>query len=261
MKPLIPVLSGVTVMWEVVTPKKVLDSADLVSSVGQPGQPAPLPQEGRGSEANTRGEDSQMQDRTHSPTARASPLHGPGPGPSFHALRVDSQGTPCVALGCQMGILRPTESENETQGRHLLTLTSARPACALTPARQGASPLPRQPHSPWTALVPAGASIYPIGLSRGSWLGPGVAEPVLAPAFQHPHGRTGRHRAPETSVLRTPSLAPFLLNGSESFWSVGHLGNLMKARALDPKQCTLPCRHHMHKGTSSFAQFQRSQTS
>ena len=36
MKPLIPVLSGVTVLWEVVTPKKVLDSADLVSSVGQP---------------------------------------------------------------------------------------------------------------------------------------------------------------------------------------------------------------------------------
>ena len=49
MKPLIPLLAGVTVIWEVVTPKKGLGSADLVRGVGQPGQPAPIPGEKRGS--------------------------------------------------------------------------------------------------------------------------------------------------------------------------------------------------------------------
>ena len=48
MKPLTPLLAGVTVIWEVVTPKKGLGSADLVSGVGQPGQPAPYPRREEG---------------------------------------------------------------------------------------------------------------------------------------------------------------------------------------------------------------------
>ena len=42
-------------MWEVVTPKKGLGSADLVSSVGRPGQPAPYPRREEGLRPTTGG--------------------------------------------------------------------------------------------------------------------------------------------------------------------------------------------------------------
>ena len=55
MKPLSPLLSGVTVIWEVVTSKKGLGFADLVSSVGQPEQSAPYPRREEGLRPTTGG--------------------------------------------------------------------------------------------------------------------------------------------------------------------------------------------------------------
>ena len=210
-------------MWEIGTPTKALGSADLVSSMGQSWQPVPYSWR----------EEKRGHHRVGGLYTQPSSLYltSHSPGPSFHTLRMDTREPLCVALGCQMVIPRPSQSENETQCcHHSSDLCPVQPV--PSPLHTGsAHPTPRQVSSthlgqPWSLVR---ASIYPLRLSQRSCLGPGAAEPVLAPIPQHPAARpqlcAGGHRAPETTPLGT-SLAPFLLNGAQSSWYVGPLGDL-----------------------------------
>lgn len=171
MKPLAPVLPGVTVTWVLVTaaPKQaqlaVWGSQGSLSSTPGGKRAAGYHQVGL----------PKCKDCALSPTAQN--LTAACPSASFCTLRMGSQGSLCVALACMMGKLRPRESESESQGCHSFTLTSAPSGFALTYPHQDGPPS-------WTALFPSqGQCVVPV-IPQEYWLGLGAAEPVLTPAPQ-----------------------------------------------------------------------------